>query len=388
MRAIGLTLLAASFALAAPLPGEKGTPEFEKATVLVKQLGHARFAVRETAAKELVEMGGAAVPALQAGIKSEDEEVRTRSTALLPQAKAADWKRRADAYLADIEGKQKHDLPLLTDWEKLIGKPDAGSRKLFAEMIRTKGEFLATVAGDRKAGQTATATECRLALDRLRGPKGQVKAETGELAAILLADAIAPPKMPDWSPAGFPAMLLDNPSVPDALDATETGAAFRRLIVRWMDARPPRDQAGCQHFSALVRKKPFPEAGPILAKWAKDKKADALSVRLLAIEALGKVGGKEAGDTLAGLIDDTTQVFGGGQDQYHLGDSALAALVQMKGKKLPDYGLNNTIGIGFASAPGDEPIMLSLHGFNGQDARKTAIEKWKADAAKEEPKKK
>jgi hypothetical protein len=111
-------------------------------------------------------------------------------------------------------------------------------------------------------------------------------------------------------------------------------------------------------------------------------------VRLLAIDALGKVGGKEATEALTSLIGDKTQVFGGGPNEYHLGDSALAALIQMKGKKLPDYGLTNNIGIGFASAPGDEPIMLSLHGFNGQDARKKAIEKWKADAAKDEPKKK
>ena len=118
-----LLLLSTTAALAGPKPGEEGTPEHQKAADLVKQLGHPRYATREAAAKQLLEMGPAAVPALQAGTKAIDEEVRNRSVALLPQAKAAEWKRRADAYLAHTEGKQKHDLPLLADWEKLLGKP-------------------------------------------------------------------------------------------------------------------------------------------------------------------------------------------------------------------------------------------------------------------------
>src|SRR2546423_364882 len=133
MRVTTLLLLSTAVALAGPKPGEEGTPEHARAAELVKQLGHPRYATREAAAKQLVEMGPAAVPALLAGTNAADEEVRTRSIALLPQAKAAEWKRRAEAYLADAEGKQKHDLPLLADWEKVMGKPDAGSRKLFAD---------------------------------------------------------------------------------------------------------------------------------------------------------------------------------------------------------------------------------------------------------------
>src|SRR5689334_7937144 len=115
--------------LAAPKPGDEGTPEYKTAADLVRQLGDPKFATREAAAKKLVEMGTAAVPALRGGTTSADQEVRTRSTALLPQAQAAGWKRRADAFLADPAG--THDLPLLAEWEKPTGKPDAGSRKLF-----------------------------------------------------------------------------------------------------------------------------------------------------------------------------------------------------------------------------------------------------------------
>src|SRR5262249_36397161 len=146
MRAILILVLTSGLAKADPRPGDEGTPEFQKAATLVKQLGYKRYSAREAAAKQLIEMGPAAFPALTAGTKSEDEEVRNRSVALLPQAKAAEWKRRAAAYLADTEGKQKHDLPLLAEWEKLLGKPDAGSRKLLAEMVKTNGDVLQTAS--------------------------------------------------------------------------------------------------------------------------------------------------------------------------------------------------------------------------------------------------
>src|SRR5262245_14799184 len=127
-----LALVALPAAGAGRNPGDEGTPEYQKASNLVRELGHPRFLVRETAAKKLVEMGAPAVPALRAGAGSGDEEIRTRCAALIPQAKAAEWRRRTDAYLADTDGKRKHDLPLLAEWERLTGKPDASSRAMFA----------------------------------------------------------------------------------------------------------------------------------------------------------------------------------------------------------------------------------------------------------------
>ena len=124
-------VLAAGPALAQPAKSEP-----DRAADLVKQLAHPRYAVREAAAKQLVEMGGAAAAALRDGQKSTDEEVRARCSVLLPQAIALDWQRKADAYLADSKGTGKRDLPLLVEFEKLVGKPDAELRKLFAGMFR------------------------------------------------------------------------------------------------------------------------------------------------------------------------------------------------------------------------------------------------------------
>jgi hypothetical protein len=387
MRSTMILLLAAGFAIADPKPGEEGTPEFQKAAALVKQLGDKRYAVRESAAKQLVEMGPAAVPALTAGTKSEDEEVRNRSVALLPQAKAAAWKRLAAAYLADTEAKQKHELPLLEEWEKLTGKPDAGSRKLFAEMVKANGEML-DKAADRRVAASACMARCKVVLAQAKGPKGQIKAEIGDVASILFVDTLIPTRS-DWSTRAFPAQLLSNPTAAETVGDADMGPAFRRLVVKWMQARDKNDPTPGQQFALFARKKPFAEAAPILIKLAKEKTADVFTVRVLAIEALGKIGGKDAAAALADLVPETTNLFGGGgQDQNRVGDVALAASLAMHGKKLSDFGMNNNFGIGFSSGDGEEPISITLHGFQNQAARDKAVKKWKEEVVEKKEAKK
>ena len=392
MRTTIFLLIAPLAAAAAPRPGEEGTPEYEKATALVKQLGHPRFAVREAAGKQLVEMGAAAVAALQAGAKADDEEVRARCVALLPQAKAADWKRRAVAYLADTAGKQKHDLPLLAEWETVTGKPDAGSRKLYAEMLRTSGELLDAVAANPKAARTRLTEQTGHLLNRVRSVKGQVEAEAGELAALFFVEAWSAEPAPEGAgrrvrgAPSTPAQLLSNPTWRKALDDAETGPVLRKLLARWAGSRAPRDYQAHQQFAMLVTKKPFPEAVPVLAAAAKSKETDVLSVRAVAIHALGKVGGPEAAAALTDLLGETTEVFQGGPSgEYRLGDMALAGLIQMHGKKPADFGLNMNLNIGFASEPGEEAVMLSLAGFRNPEARTKAVQKWKDEAARLKP---
>ena len=185
MRVTLLLLLLPATLLSAPKPGDVGTPEYRAATELVQELGNARFNVREAAAKKLREMGGAAIPALIAGIKSTDEEVRNRSTTLLPQVQAIAWSRRADAFLADSDGKLKHDLPLLAEWGKLAGKLDAGSRKLFADMIRANGSLFELTATDRAAAVAALTVRSAVLLDTARAKGKQIEAPTANVAALL-----------------------------------------------------------------------------------------------------------------------------------------------------------------------------------------------------------
>jgi hypothetical protein len=376
MRVLIPILAFATTVSADPPPGSVRTAEHQKAGDLVRQLGHPRFAMREAAAKELLEMGPAAFPALAEGAKSPDEEVRNRSQALLPRAKALEWKRRAAAYLADIDGKQKHDLPLLDKWEKLLGKPDSGARELFAEIVRTNGEFL-TIAGST-GGTKAVSERCRAIIDQ-----PPVKVPLGDLAALLFAEIVAfdVAASRPW-PGTTPSVgqLLSNPGMAEALDAKDLGPAMRRLAVKWAESRPATDQFAVQQFANLVKNKPFPEAAPILLKRAKDAKANPLTIRVPAIQALGAVGTKEAADALAELVTDKTQVYRSDLgDEPLIGDIALAAVLPVHGKKPDDYGLSPEFGITFANGNGDPDIQIELRIFRSRETREKALAKWKTE---------
>jgi hypothetical protein len=250
-------------------------------------------------------------------------------------------------------------------------------------------------ATDRKVAATACTARCREVLAQSRTHKGQIKAEVGDIAAILFVDTLVP-KMSDWTVPAFPAHLLANPTIAESLDAADMGPVLRRLVVKWVEARPSQDFTAWQQFALMTRKKPFAEAAPTLIKLAKDKSADVFMVRVLSIEALGKIGGKDAAAALADLVPETTSLFGGGQDQNRLGDVALAASLTMHGKKLNDFGMRNNFGIGFSTFEGEEPVSITLHGFSTATEREKAIKKWKEEvvekkdvqkADKKEPKK-
>jgi hypothetical protein len=388
MRVLCILCLWTTAAVAAPSPGDVGTPEHAKATELVKQLGHPRYPVREAAAKQLLEMGGAAATALREGGKATDEEVRARCATLLPQAVALDWQRKAEAYLADPHGRQTHALPLLAEFTKLVGKPDAELRKLYAAMLRTNGPLFEAATGDPTVAQKALADRVQLLLENHQVGTKAIKIDPAELAAILFVHALdkkkpgGPVRAVMWGEAS-PGRLLGNPGVADAIADKTAGPAFRTLLARWADALPPDDGMSQQFFCMAARKHSIPEAAPALVRAVKNTQASALSVRALAAEALGKVGGADAIAGLESILTDRTPVinFGGNRNEsYQMGDAALAALVAIQKKNRADYGFASEMNIGFAFGRGQEDIvMLNLQGFPSEDARKKAVEKWKSE---------
>jgi glutathione S-transferase len=383
MRCAILLLLTVVVALAGPKPGEEGTPEHARAAELVKQLGHPRFAVRESAAKQLLDMGGPAIPALTAGTKAADEEVRTRSAALLPKVRAAEWKKRAEAYLADTDGKQKHDLPLLAEFEKAVGKPTPESRKLIAEMLKANGELLYQAATDPNAAIAAVRVRCRTLAGAVGADQKQVKAEVGDLAALFFVHAQVGKDSARWGNDDHPAHLLANPGLAEGMESKDLGPAVRRVLAHWANTRPRQDLTAHQFFALLVRTKPFPEAVPNLARLAKDKTASGINVRALAIEALGKVGDKDANAALDGLLSDSTSLFQGvvGRD-FTVADCAFAALLTAHKKNPSDYGMSGGLNLGFRFAGNGEIVRITLHTFPSDEARQNGLKKWKDEAKK------
>jgi hypothetical protein len=369
------------FAVAGPKPGAEGTPEYQAATDLVKQLGDPKFAVREAAAKKLVDMGAAALPALAVGTKSADEEVRTRSAALLPRAEAAGWARRAEAFLAAPDADR--NLPLLAEWDKLLGKPDAGTRRLYADMLRGGGPLLETVAADRKAGLVALAARSRFLLDTNRVKGTQIEAPAGAIASVLFTQAVLKdPARPGGQERTEPLFLLANPAVANALGDKDVGPAYRRLVVAWFESRPADEIMSSLYFALLAHRHPFPEADPVLIRLA--TKHASTQVRWVALESLGRSGTEAANAKLTELLNDTATMYDnlGTQAGHQVRDCALAALIGGKGKDPAGYGLDSHMSASFWFGGTADTVTVHLRGFKTAADREKGFQKWKAEAGK------
>lgn len=382
MRATWIVLILPLPVQAGPKPGAEDTPEYATAAELVRQLGDPKFAAREAAAKKLVDLGAAAVPALAAGTKSADEEVRTRSAALLPRAEAVGWGRRADAFLADPAGHR--DLPLVAEWERLAGKPDAGTRRLYADMLRGGGSVLEAMTTDRTAGRTALTARARglLAANRAKGT--QVEIPAGAVAAVLFAQAVVMDPAPGPPADGGrhePLYLLANPAVAAALGDEVVGPAYRRLVVAWVESRPADDHMSALYFALLAHRRPFPEADPVLMRLA--TKHASTQIRWVALEALGRSGTDAARAKLTELLDDKTTMYdnlGNGDAGHQVRDCALAALAGGAGKDPAGYGLTTYMSAGFWFGGTADTVTLHLRGFKSSADRDRGLRKWKAEA--------
>jgi len=382
MRAALIFVLCASAGFADPKPGDEGTPEYAKANELVKQLGQSRFAIREEAGKKLVEMGPAAVPALRAGSKASDEEVRARCAAVLTQIRAAELDRRVAAYLADAAGERVHNFPLLAEWEKVTGKPDAGSRKLFADMFRRGGDVLELAAANPKAAAEAVQAKCITLLAEVQDGHEQRRVAPDQLALLFFAHLRTKGRPAAFGRADHPAHLLINPGVPEGVKAKDTGPAFRRLLAAWMDSQPTDEDASRQFFAFALWAAPFPEAVPALAQMAKDRKAPAQHVRAVAIEALGRVGDDRAKAALADLVENADVLVSGSRGQCRAGDLALANWLTASSGKPADYGFGNPFTLTVRAAERGPLVSLTVRYFMDAAARDAAVKKWKSEAAK------
>ena len=106
----------------------------DPAAPLVKQLGSEDFNERETADKELRKLGTRAEPALKAGLKSENPEVRTRAAAILTAAR----KTALDDLVKTFDPTKADDEPSHPVWKRYraIAGNTRASRDLFALIIK------------------------------------------------------------------------------------------------------------------------------------------------------------------------------------------------------------------------------------------------------------
>ncbi len=392
--------LAAVAASAGEPPAELVVPgdQLSKARELVRQLGNPSYQTREDATAELGRMGRAARgPLLDAVATSTDYEVRSRAARLLPRAEAADLQARIAAFVADADGKYDHDLPGWDQFRAHAGT-DKASRALFAEMLNAaeNRELLAALAASKRDGGHALSNR-RTALFLAQnpgifggriGPPVQPRQPTlTDIATVLFGEALIPSadiprglaqfgNITGASFVGFPASLqvATNP------DATPTGPAYKRLVLRWLDTRTsPEDLSQVVNFAqnlAAVR-----DMTPLLRRVVTTDGVQGPS-RGQAMVLLLQRNKKAEHPFLKAQLKNEVMVnpvflganpAGGAiQANCQVRDMALALLVADTGQNIFDYG--------FETAQGNTPNPVAqpypTYAFLTDEARDRGMRKW------------
>jgi hypothetical protein len=211
----------------------ESTPSPGEAAALVSQLGSDSYRTREEASRRLLQLGRAAIPAVRAGLKDADAEVRHRCADLLPRIDRPELEPRLTALL---DGQEKFDPPL-PGWERFrdLAGFDASARLLYIDLYQADRPWLELIQRDAKQAGSQVAARTQRLQQRLWN-LGAV-ASTGprttpaELAGLFLAASSGPGDLPSfystynlfhqWEVQGY---VRGNP-------------ALRKLVARYLAGR-------------------------------------------------------------------------------------------------------------------------------------------------------
>jgi len=358
-----------------------------KAAELVRELGDSRFRVRDAAARELKKLGRFAKPALLEGMKSTDPEIWDRCSHLLPEIMALDLQARIDAFLADTEGKQKHDLPMMELYTKLAGS-EPPARKLFAEIIKMNGEFLESCEQNPKlAGERYMARALEIqqqVLQPWQGTQRRPPLNPADVAAIFLvgADAEMSKGISNNNFNNPVSNILWQQPFQNALKNGEHAAPFRKLFFAWAERRT--DINSLSQSLQVVQNLDLKEGLEFAAKIMKMKDMQ-IWIRAQAMTVVGKMGGKNQVADMVALFEDKTQITNIQWNNVNIttqvNDVALAMAVHLTGQNHKEYGFD-----ALQNQPG---LLWAYHylGFSADEKRVAAFKKWNAWSEQQKNKK-
>lgn len=370
--------LALILAFALPLTALADSPKAEelaKARALVRSLGDKSYRNREKAAQELLRMGRVAYTAVAEGSDDADPEVRSRCRKILPVILEQEIKARLDAFLADVEGKNEHNLPGWKRFRDMFGNTKT-SRELFADLIRADGRLMEEVevsarefAGERlQARAFALRQNMLLAANAGRGT-------TLPLRDIIQVLFLATKPGLEISPQAAQVItsFTYDANFRQAISGGDQAEIVRKLVVTWIEQRLD-DQNSAYAIMNLATNYKLKELIAPALKIATNKKA-MVHARGTALAAIGRLGDKEHAALLEPLVADTTQIASFAWQNIRgitqLGDVALAQIIHLHGEKPGDYG--------YLPLKSNPSFIHSYYyqGFANDDARAAARKQWK-----------
>ena len=310
---------------------------------LVEQLGDTSYAVREEAAKRLVSHGLAAKGVLKEALDDADLEVRIRAQHILACVRQSELEARLAAFIADVDGREDHNLPGWAPYKELVGG-SRDARKLFAEMIRSEASLL--TAYEKGSADLPQLFAARMA--SMQPHVVGVVNRTNEIPAPTMATLllIGADKIVEQNSSGMSRLysLLNQPTARHVITAGKHASLLTELLEEWVTS----DNSTVTHFGMmLVLKYDLKEAGLQQAKKVISRHAaTSSSILPYAIIAVGKYGGEEHASLLESLLGNKTvchtwtnrALKKDGSIKIQVRDVALAMILHVTGRDLARYG--------------------------------------------------
>ncbi len=346
--------------------------EETKIDQLIDQLGSPKYRKREEAFKSLIKIGLPAKSALLKRQKDSNLEIASRCKRLLPAILSKDLQIRIDALLSDKEWKNKHDIPGLDRYIKIVGNTPE-SRAMFIELLNTHRKLFEISELNPKDLTDTYAERATEMTQSVFNNRGGLKQPTeNDFRALFFfgqneecAKAIASIQL-------F-GNLMYQPVFQNMFDNSTKGKISLKLFIPWMEFNmSSNEQANIiQPCMNLIQNRKIKEASPILEKVVKNNKQNQF-VRAQAISALSQLEGKSSIPVLESLYSEKTVIQSvnfGKMSTVQINDVALAAVIHLNGKNVKDFG--------FEFAQGNNTAQYYTLGFENDEKRNAAFKKWK-----------
>lgn len=334
---------------------------------LVAMLADESYSQREKARAELERRSFGAQEALEAGLESDDLEVRYHCERLLVDIRERDTQRRLDDFVSEAEQDKKYDFPAWAQVRSVLGD-SKGTRQLYVEMYRAESDTLKLL--DAKDDAIVAHIDARTRFLQRRTPGlYQAPLGTGNIAALLLAAGEEETKLSAASRSML-YQLCYQQVFRDAM-SSDKAPALKKLLGRYVQTAD--DHSAYQGLTLMMQFN-MTEEGLAVADRILSGKTAIPHIKQYAVLTIAKLGDEKHIDKLKPLFDDKQVCSQMQMDKVmyktELRDIALFASVHLSKQDPKKFGFER-----FSPNP---QMVANVHtlGFPNEEKRKAAFESW------------
>ncbi len=337
---------------------------------LVQRLGSVTLRERDDASRQLVELGNAAIPALESGLKHDDAEVRQRCRKILDTVRQVLHEAQLAAFLKHPD--RPVALPGWTRFHNLLGN-DTAARSLFVDIQRAEPALLREAELDAQRAEQRIDHRCRELYQEMYqanfGRDQQVSADS--VAALMFLSTDENLKTSNETISRMQTFAYQQVFRHAALSGPRKDA-LQALVGAWLEATA--DQADANAHLRLSMVYGRPQGLPIARRIIKANTApvDQLAYAILAVGRFGAATDAKLLEDL--LIDNRTaqQINRDGRlINAEVRDIAFAVLLHLAGERLADWELGAVV------ENAETLFALSSIYFTNDAARDRAFDRWK-----------